>query len=392
MQRFWNFVKENATASPSALRLKYHGRTVDDIDIPLAITQIECRQKYAKKFAQTLADNPQFLFPCVLAAEQATGDLLAAYHAALAKSGRAVDLTAGLGIDAIHLASKETEVVAIEMDKERAEALEYNTRSLSNISVALADCREYLEKLSDSPFDVAFIDPARRADDGSRVYALADCKPNVVEMYPLLRRHCRQLIVKASPMLDIAQICKEVPGIYQVIALGTTTECKEIVAIADMRHTNDKPIEIKAVTLTANGEVEFCFTAEEEAGAECEIGQAAPGQYLYEPYPSVMKAGPFFLLAQRFGLKKLHSNTHLYVSDALVPSFPGTVLKIKEVYTYESKHIKRLKGTYPVISVTTRNFDISADALRKKLGVKDGLPLRLFAVTSKGGKQLIIAE
>ena len=59
----------------------------------------------------------------------------------------------------------------------------------------------------------------------------------------------------------------------------------------------------------------------------------------------------------------------------------GTVYQVAEVITYESKNIKRLKKTYPLISVATRNFDISADALRAKLGVKEGGDLRLLAIS-----------
>lgn len=392
MRRFWSFVKENANLSPAALRLKYHGRDIDGVDIPLAITQIECRQKYAKKFAETLSATPLFLFPSTLAAEQATSDQLAAYHASLINGGKVVDLTAGLGIDALHLCSKCAELLAIERDKNREEALVYNSHNAANISVMLADCRDFLKEYTGPAFDYAFIDPARRDMEGGRVYALADCQPNVVEMLQSLKSTCKKLIVKASPMLDITQCCKEIPGVTDVIALGTTTECKELVLISDLCDTLTEPRRIHAVTLSPSRHSDFVFLAEEEAAATCEIGIPKEGDYLYEPYPAVMKAGPFSLLAQRYGLKKLHSITHLYVSDIHIADFPGSVMKIKEVLTYESKHLKRIKNKYPVISVTTRNFDKSADELRKKLGVKDGLPLRLFAVTAKNGKLMIIAE
>lgn len=392
MRRFWSFVKENASESPSTLRLKYHGRDIDGVDIPLAIIQIECRQKYAKKFAETLSANPLFLFPSSLAAEQATGDMLATYHASLIDGGKVVDLTAGLGIDAFHITPKCAELLAIERDKEREEALVYNSHNVANMSVMLADCRDFLKVYNGPAFDWAFIDPARRDKVGGRVYALADCQPNVVEMLPFLREKCKKLIIKVSPMLDITQVCKEIPLATDVIALGTTTECKELVLISDLRFAHTVQPRIHAVTLSSSGNRDFEFSSEEEASATCEYGSPEEGGYLYEPYPSVMKAGPFSLLAQRFGLKKLHPNTHLYVSDRRIADFPGSVMKIKEVLTYESKHLKRLKNRYPVISVTTRNFDKSADDLRKKLGVKDGLPLRLFAVTAQSGKLLIIAE
>ncbi len=74
-------------------------------------------------------------------------------------------------------------------------------------------------------FGVIFIDPARRASDGSRVFALADCEPNIIEMLPKLKRVCELLIVKMSPMLDISHTVSELNP-FSVIALGTPTECK----------------------------------------------------------------------------------------------------------------------------------------------------------------------
>jgi len=380
---FWKFVDGNVNADAAGLRLKYHG--CDGIDYALAITQVECRKKFAKKLRLTLAGNPEFLFPSVLAGEQATSDLLAEYHASLIGEGdRVADLTAGLGIDASHLASRAATVVAVERDKIKAECLACNFGS--RIEVVNSDCRDFLEDCADDAFDAVFIDPARRAADGSRVFALADCEPDLIEMLPLLSRKAKRLIVKASPMLDITNLLRDLPGARRIIALGSTTECKELIAVVDFR-ADSMPVDevpIEAVTLT-DGKPASAISFTRSLEAKAEVAFAAPeiGKYLLEPYPSVMKAAPYNMLSRSFGICKIHPNTQLYVSDSVVDDFPGEAFKIEAVIPYESKHIKRLKSTYPQIQVTTRNFDVTADALRKKLGVKDGGERRLFAVTGK---------
>lgn len=384
---FWEFVEANLATSPAVLRLKYRGKNREK-----EITQIECRQKFGKKLAWTLEKHPHFLFPSVISGEQATSDALADFHSSLCDGATSiVDLTAGLGIDASHIAERhpQTKVIAIERDVEKSEALHYNFGKLFHTENA--DCREYLESNDGRPFDIAFIDPARRAADGSRVFALSDCEPDITSMLPLLRKNAALLIAKTSPMLDITLLARELPGIERIIALGTTTECKELVAMVNLaKNTEDNDFIIEAATI---GQPTISFTAQEEKKAKCELASdIKAGGYIYEPYPAIMKAAPFTILSERFKIKKLHPNTNLYYSENFAEGFPGEAWPIIDVLGYESKNIKRLKKTYPSIRVTTRNFDISANDLRKKLGVKDAGERRLFAVTTtSNGKMMIIA-
>lgn len=377
--QFWQFIADNADADVARLRLKYHGCTGMDYD--WAITQIECRRRFGKKLRATLAAHPRFLFPSVLSGEQATSDLLAAYHASLVGKGtKVVDLTAGLGIDASHLASRAASVVAVERDEAKAQCLRHNFSDI--LDVVNKDCRGYIEDCEENAFDVAFIDPARRAADGSRVYALADCEPDILGMLPMLRRKSRKLIVKASPMLDVTSLIRDLPGTELIISIGTPTECKELIALVDLRSEplQVDDVRIKAVTLTEDGCIgALSFTRREEARATARIALPGVGQWLFEPYPAVMKAAPYNLLSQRFGAAKLSDNTQLYVSDVPIEDFPGDAFRIEAVIPYESKYIKRFKSAYPQIQVTTRNFDVPADTLRNKLGVKDGGEMRLFA-------------
>lgn len=384
--KFWEFVKTNANADTAKLRLKYHQS--DGMDYALAIIQIECRKKFAKKLKQTLASHPEFLFPSVLAGEQCTSDLLANYHASLIGSGgKAVDLTAGLGIDAWHISNRASEMTAVEQDQFKAACLKSNFKQ---IIVRNEDCRDFITACENDAYDVAFIDPARRAPDGGRVFALTDCQPDILEMMPDLCRIARRLIIKASPMLDIANMLRSLPQTTKIISLGTPTECKELVAILDFQAhgpgIENTPIE--AITIFEDSaQSGISFTRAEEASAVATIKMPEVEEFLMLPYPAVMKAAPFNLLSTRFDIGKISPNTQLYASKTLPEGFPGEAFKIEEIIPYESKHIKRLKARCPKIMVTTRNFDISADALRAKLGVKDGGDKRLFAFTAASGQK-----
>lgn len=396
---FFKWVDEHIKDNPMALRLKYAGKDNEVINYSDAITQIECRKKFGTKLASTLSTFPDFYFPSVLAGEQSTSDLLASYHNELIRGCKdVIDLTAGLGIDVFHFASDGRNVTAVELEPKRTEALLYNINGLGlkNISVCEGDCRNYITEFISKVkiFDAAFIDPARRDSDQKRVYALADCSPDILVMRSELSRMCRKLIIKASPMLDISH-CIKVLGkeLESVIALGTNAECKELLLILNYTEKCEQP-RISAVTLSENNRSEFSFKQEDESNCAPNYGrEIKKSDYIYEPYPAVMKSGAFNILADRFGLWQFCPNTKLLYSDNEKTEFPGNTYKVVDVLPYASKVIKRLKNTYPNADIAVRNFRMTADELRSRLGIKDGGNFRIYGISdSKDNKLLVVTE
>ena len=398
---FFSWIERHLNDDPKSLRLKYSGKS-GTIDYAAAITQIECRRKFGKKFAATLAADPQFIFPTVLAGEQATSDLLASYHSSFVAEGmEACDLTAGLGIDVWHAAARASKVVAVELDHERAEALRVNAETMeaTNVEVVEGDCSAFLESCIESGrrFASVFIDPARRSHDGGRVFALADCAPDVVNLMPRIGQICDLLIIKASPMLDIAHtVAALTPRPLSVIAVGVPTECRELLILVDFRANVPEPV-IEAVTLTGEASEARTFSYMASAERDCEapeaMGPLQPGDYIYESSPALMKSGAYKLVGKAYGLRGFHANTKLYASDKRVDDFPGSVYKVVEVLPYASRVLKRFARTYPQINVAVRNFGVGAEALRSKLGVRDGGSLRLYGLTdARGEKVLAVVE
>ncbi|MDE6320839.1 MAG: hypothetical protein K2L93_00915, partial [Muribaculaceae bacterium] len=241
-------------------------------------------------------------------------------------------------------------------------------------------------------FDVCYIDPARRGVEGERVYGLDDCSPNVVSLLPYISRISKRLIVKMSPMLDITATLKSLPKTCRIIALGTTTECKELIAVVDFSEATDTPI-IETVTIKPNDEKStFAFTKNDEIVAQAMIAMPQAGDYLYIPYPSVMKAGGIKVLSERFRLSKPNANTQLFYSSESIEDFPGTRLKIVEVLPYASSVIKRLNRRYPAAMVSERNMGISSDVLRRKLAVREGGDVRIIGFSAAKERYLLIAR
>lgn len=392
---FWSWVNDHIADDTNRLRLKY-GRSSGGFDYDSAILQIECRKRFNKKLSQTLAADPHFYFPSKLSGEQSTSDRLADFHSGLVLPDEPMaDLTSGLGIDVMHCSRSCSDVTAVERDHVIADALRYNAPNLGcdNITVICGDCRDFISSYKGPKFGTIFIDPARRAQDGSRVYALADCEPDVVAMLDEFSHKCRRLVIKMSPMLDISHTLNELKGCKRIIALGNTTECKELIAVKDFDGVPCETV-IEAVTLCDDSMNSFSFTHSEEMDAKSRPSDnPKPGDYLYEPYPSTMKIGAQKLLAERFDLSTFHPNTRLFHSPNVNKDFPGEIFRIERVIEYASKNIKRIKSEYPFISVSAKNFGVSADALRKQLGVRDGGNKRLIALTdSRGNHQMLIVS
>ena len=388
----WDWIENNIAENPDRLRLKYHGAN-SDFDYATAILQIECRQRFGKKLADTLSHNPRFLFPTALSGEQSTSDSIARWHASIIPSGsHVVDLTAGLGIDAMHMAHKAASVTAIERDPGIADALRTNSAVFDNFSVINADCVDFIAGYDGAPFDVAFIDPARRGDRGQRLFALSDCAPDVTALLPAIFRIARRLIVKASPMLDPSQTIALLPGCTAMYVIGTTTECKEIVAdVAPEGAYTEDTCPITAVNIAAGeSSSAVTFTHRSEAASPACFAEPDAGSYVLEPAPALMKAGCFHTLAAMAGASEISQNTHVLLSPEIPCGFPGSISEIIEIIPYRSREIKSIARRYPRMEVATRNFGINADTLRRQLRVAAGGPLRLLAVTDRSGQRIML--
>ena len=103
-----------------------------------------------------------------------------------------------------------------------------------------------------------------------------------------------------------------------------------------------------------------------------------------------MKAGCFAELGARYGLTPLTANSHLYVTDRPVPGFPGRGFRIDAMATLAKKDLKRVVAGLTQANITTRNFPMTVDQLRRKLKLKDGGDTYLFATTDRARRHILI--
>ena len=377
------FIRENLNADVPTLALK---KAPVGTDVSLALRQIGARQLLRKKVPEWSA-NENLLFPNHLPIEQCSSEATARYKANLLKGNTFIDLTGGLGIDTYYinqaLALQNADYV------EKSEALcdlaRHNFAELgANVEVHNETAEDYLSHCA--PADCIFIDPARRDLYGRKTVSIADCTPNVVELQDLLLQKANTVMVKLSPMLDISKALTELHSVKQVHVTAVANECKELVFILERGFSGQA--ELCCVNLQTTQHA-LRFALKEEQDCPLRLSERI-GKYLYEPNAAVLKAGCFKLVCERFGVLKLHKNSHLYTSDTLVPDFPGRTFEVEGWALYNKKVRKELLDGVEKASVAVRNFPLSVDELRKTLKVGDGDAVYLFATTLEGERKVLV--
>lgn len=358
-----------------------------DMDKQLVLRQIAGKQKIRAKVPFFYAID-ELLYPQQLSLEQSSSESTAKYKSLLCEGDKLIDLTGGFGIDCFFMSKHFTETVYVERNEELCSIAQHNFNLFKekNIQVVHADSINFLRNLTEK-VSCIFIDPARRNENGGKVFRISDCEPNVESLHDELLVKSDKVIVKLSPMLDIDAALRALPSTSQIHILSVENECKELLFVLEKNGVTE-PI-IYAVNIGKNAVTDtFLFTLSEENKAESRY--SAPARFLYEPNASLLKSGAFKAIGSRFGLSKLNKNTHLYTSEALVDDFQGRIFEIKQASGFSRQEIKALRAEYPKANISCRNFPLSVNELRKKTGIAEGGDIYMFACKDVEEQNVII--
>lgn len=342
-----------------------------------------------------------------------------------------VDLTGGFGVDFSYIASRlGVKSMYVERQAHLCEAAKENfgRLGLKNAIVKNGDGIEVLHSFASKKDDAAseslgitedqsqsllktnlglkliFIDPARRDDAGNKVVSLKDCTPDVTVLQEEMLSKADYIIIKLSPMLDWHRAISELSHVREVHIISVSNECKELLLVLSARNMGEMEAS------SADGEVKhagnlriYCVNDAQsfvcdELDMETSSVKIAPStleemQYLYEPNASLMKAGCFGVLSERYDARMLSKNSHLFVSREPIAVFPGRSFRIIAISSFNKKELKRHLSGITKANIATRNFPLSVAELRKRLKLKDGGETYIFATTlSDESHVLMITE
>lgn len=298
------------------------------------------------------------------------------------------DLTGGFGVDTYFFSKNSSAVHYVEPENSLLELARHNHQLLSahNIQYHNQRAEDFLHTTTES-FDLLYIDPSRRSAERKKVLTFEHSEPDVLKMTGQIFSKAEWLLVKGSPLLDIQAGLSQLPFVEKVFVVSVRNECKEVLFLSRRGYKGEP--EVEAVNLSDEQEPRFTFTFQEER--DLSVTLSDPLTYLYEPNASILKAGAFKSVAYRFALEKIHINTHLYTSEKLLHDFPGRKFRIDELIKSDKASAKK---AFPdgKANVTTRNYPLSADALKKKMGLSDGGERFLLAFSGATKKYLAVAE
>ena len=363
-----------------------------DIDVPRAVEQIEARRRLKNKLPEWYAVSDDLIMGGRIPAEQCSSELTAKYKRSLVLGESLCDLTGGMGVDLYYMSRGLKSAIYTERQHHLCEAAEHNFKVLGadNIVIREGDGRD----LPIPDVDTIYLDPARRAGDGSRVYEVSDCEPNIIEWQDELLSHCKRLITKLSPMADIHRTLERLHRVTDVHVVAVKGECKEVLMVQSGKNSdtyidNNPSVAIHCIDFVTDGTFEHHYHISDEAEASATYCGEDVSAYLYEPDVTLMKSHAFRHICKVYGVDKLDTDVHLYTSDTLSTTFPGRRFIVDEVMDFSSKLLKTLKRTVPQANITSRGFVLSADELRKRTGIKDGGSVYIFGATVGGRKVLI---
>lgn len=405
------FVAMHRNEDVRELALK--AKRVEGLDLPLALDQIAGWQIARKKLPQW-ASCEGIVYPPHISMEQCSSQFTAQYKSEIAQtllapaatvrarvsdSGESdtlvarssmVDLTGGFGVDFSYLARGFSQATYVERQRHLCDLAEHNMAALGldQARIVCGDGVEYLRQMG--PVDFIYLDPARRDEHGSRTYAIEDCTPNVFELRDLLLAKSQYTLVKLSPMLDWRKAVADFDGtVREVHIVATGNECKELLLVLGQQ-MHEEPSAPRVFCVNDNQRIDYdsaAYTQGLRIG-----GKPLPEvkNYLYEPNASIMKAGCFDLVEERFGVTQVGPSSHLFVSATPVADFPGRGFAIEAIGGMNKKDIKRLLNGTKQANIAVRNFPLTAPQLRKKLKLADGGPVYLFGTTMQGCDHVLL--
>lgn len=428
-------------------QLAFLGSKYPEVDMPFALDQIRGR-KMARVKLPRWASLEGIIYPPHISMEQCSSESTALYKAELAarllglpasSSGiemkaeneiEFVDLTGGFGVDFSYIAARlGVKSMYVERQVHLCEAAKENfgRLGLKNAIVKNGDGIEVLHSFHPKKKDAAsdddslgitydqprsllktnlglkiiFVDPARRDDAGNKVVSLKDCTPDVTVLQEEMLSKADYVIIKLSPMLDWHRAVSELSHVREVHIISVNNECKELLLVLSARNMGEMEVS------SADGEVKhvenlriYCINDAQsfvcdELDMESSQVKIAPStleemQYLYEPNASLMKAGCFGVLSDRYDARMLSKNSHLFVSQAPIEAFPGRSFRIIAVSSFNKKELKRHLSGITKANIATRNFPLSVAELRKRLKLKDGGETYIFATTLNDESHVLV--
>jgi len=332
------------------------------------LTTIRLRQKAVDKFP-VYADQLLYTDDSL---QQASDYAIREYRSGLIGNRRVLDVCCSIGSDALAFAKSGCDVVGYDLDPVRIEIARHNADVMGlSVSFDVQDVRKSLP----GEYDFVFYDPARRTSDGNRIFDVEQYIPplSLVNTFPT-----DSVAVKLSPAVDLGQL-ESYGG--QVEFISVDGDLKEAVLWLNRAETHPW-----ATLIQENG----VYHLSQVQDAEVEV--ANPRGWLFEPDPSVLRAGVVQTLGLQLNATMLDETIAYLTMDERVESVWGRYWQILDWMPFNLKKLKRYLVERHVnhITVKKRGFPMSPEEVIRKLKLKKGDESRVLVMTRLQGNPIVL--
>lgn len=279
-------------------------------------------------------------------------------------SGESVlDLTCGLGVDALALSKRFRRVVTIERNEGVAAVAKENFRRLGadNIEVVCSSAEEYLAGCTDH-FDWCFSDPDRRGAKGEKLVRLEECSPNIIALMPTLQRVAERICIKCSPLFDVDEAFR-LFGDCSVECVSLGGEAKEVNIYIDGAGE-------QRLSAIAIGIGKFSCNAKYRGDMQWSCIPTDFTHYRYITLPDVSLQHARMVAAAFNGKCDVWSNNGVALSEEQPEGVLGRTFKIEAIYNIDSAFKQVIKGAKT--EIYRRDFPLSNAEICKRFRCSEG--------------------
>lgn len=358
-----DFLKAQRHARIDELALRFSGK----VNFPLApvIEWIDALQRAEKKLPRHAAQD------CYLtrkAVEQASSESTALYKASQLKGKRLLNICGGIGVDDWAFAREFESIISLEIDEDLHELAGANRHKLAISNVHRQFCRaeDFFDQDTEH-YEWIYADPDRRLA-GKRWVSLADCSPNLAELWPLIQQRSKFQLVKLSPLYPLEQLEKELSGLFRIEVVSWQNEVKEVLAFCASER-REGPALRRSVSLAPEGEMHF-----EGLPEKGQTSSPIHKGYFYEAHPTLAKANLAVSYAHKLGLNILIPNGLFLQSENELPDFFGRSFEWVHGDGYSGKKFQHYLKTMGIgkANFTCRYFKQTPEELKKAHRIEDG--------------------
>ena len=290
---------------------------------------------------------------------------------------RIADLCCGIGGDALGLAAQGT-VVAVDRDPVRLAMARANLAAYgrdNQLEVVEAD----LEDMDPFSAEAIFFDPARRTDNGKRIYSIYGYRPPL-SILDRWRGTTSNWGIKISPGFDYA----ELPDEAHVEFISVGYELREAV----LWYGDLKPAAQRTATLLPSGDVL------DSNSADCQPEISDPKLWLYEPDPAILRARLVTNLAAHLNASQIDSSISYLTSNDMVQTPFARWFEVEDWFPFQLKRLRSYLRERNVgrIEIKKRGSAVEVDSLRRQLRLKGKENRTVFLTMLRGNPIVIVAN